>query len=173
MITILDIETTSKGPGKSPSPFWPDNYLVSVGYKAEEDIEEYLCFNHSFKKADPHARKILQEQLDKTILLVGHNIGFDLQWLWECDFKYEKNVYDTMAYEYLFNGSMSTKLDLSSCCRRHGINSKLDLSQELKDKNGFEHISWEKVEKYGRNDVDITKQLFEAQLEELTNEEYY
>ena len=41
MITVLDIETTFSKEG-DPSPFNPDNRLVSVGIN-----EEYYFFHHS------------------------------------------------------------------------------------------------------------------------------
>ena len=163
MITVLDIETTSRGPKRSPSPFYPENYLVSVGYKAI-DIEEYFCFKHDTEPSNPCARDYLDEQLAKTTLLIGHNIKFDLSWLLECGFEYSGKVYDTMIYEYLKSGGMHDNLDLSSCCRRYGISEKTkEITSLFENKIGFESIDWKLVEKYGRNDVRITHELFQAQ----------
>ena len=167
MITVLDIETTSKGPDGSPSPFWPSNYLVSVGYKAE-NIEEYFCIKHNTQKSNPLARDYIDEQLARTTLLVGHNIKFDLSWLLECGFEYDGDVYDTMIYEYIKLGGMRGGLDLSSCCRRYDLTEKIKSNQISIDKNaGFEAIDWEVVELYGRNDVRITHELYNAQQGEL------
>ena len=165
MITIIDIETTSYN--SSPSPYDPLNYLVSVGYKSE-DIEEYLCFKHNENKGDQYARDYLDEQLGRTTLLVGHNIKFDLSWLLECGFKYDGKVYDTMIYEYVKLGGVPGPLDLSSCCSRYGIGTKDDKpAQYFKSGIGFEDMPWDIVEKYGRNDVTITWELFQKQKEEL------
>ena len=48
-------------------------------------------------------KKIVQDILDKTKLLIGRNTKFDLLWLWEAGFKYDGRVYDTMIGEYVMN----------------------------------------------------------------------
>ena len=92
MITTVDVETswqvTSTG-GYDPSPFHPDNILVSVGIN-----DEYYFTNHS-ERVDKGCYKKIQDTLDKTTLLVGHNIKFDLMWLLEAGFKY--NMTDVSA----------------------------------------------------------------------------
>ena len=167
MITVLDIETTTKGPDRSPSPFWPENYLVSVGFESEK-YTNYLCFNHNNKKPDEGAKYILSRQLRMTTLLVGHNIKFDLSWLLECGFEYDGKIYDTMIYEYIKLGGTYGGLDLSTCCARYGINVKDTIIEGYFNEGiGFEAIDWENVETYGRNDVHITHKLFNAQQGEL------
>jgi hypothetical protein len=69
-----------------------------------------------------------------------------------------------MIYEYYNAGGKNIKLDLSSCCRRYGLPVKLDEAGQLfADGYGYEAMPWKVVEEYGRNDVEITKQLYEAQ----------
>jgi len=172
--TVIDIETTNFF--NNPSPYIPDNYLVSVGYRRTLDSKwsntEYLFFKHSKKEPTPNGSRILQDCLWNTDLLVGHNIKFDLSWLLECGFEYENEVYDTMIFEYVKAGGKKKKLDLSSCCDRRNIPIKLDVVKEyLKNGLGFETIPFEIVEEYGINDVNITCELYEKQKEEL-NEEY-
>lgn len=165
MITVLDVETTSFN--NDPSPYNPSNYLVSVGYKSV-DIEEYLCIKHTDNKSNACARDYIEEQLNMTTLLVGHNIKFDLSWLLECGFKYKGPVYDTMIYEYLKLGGVHGALDLSSCCSRYNIETKDDRPKEyIKDGIGFERMPWDVVEEYGRKDVEITELLYKKQKEEL------
>lgn len=170
MITVLDIETTSNGPGRSPSFYWPENDLVSVGlvtdkWRREVHFEQYLCFKHNTETMSEDAERDLKRVLKATTLLVGHNIKFDLLWLLSCGFKYEGTTYDTMIYEYLRAGSRPNfKRDLSSCCRRYGLPVKTDEAGQLfAEGYGYEEMPWEVVEEYGRNDVDITRQLYEAQ----------
>ena len=85
MITTVDVETswqkTDTG-GYDPSPFHPDNILVSVGIN-----DEYYFTNHS-ERVDEGCYHKIQSILDKTTLLIGHNIKFDLMWLLESGFKY-------------------------------------------------------------------------------------
>ena len=49
----------------------PNNFLVSLGIN-----DEYIFFKHRDYKGIPN-RKVIQDILDKTTLLVGHNIKFD------------------------------------------------------------------------------------------------
>jgi DNA polymerase I-like protein with 3'-5' exonuclease and polymerase domains len=127
MLTVIDIETTTNGPNRSPSPYLPGNYLVSV--------------------------------------------GFDLSWIQECGWEYNGEIYDTMIYEYVKAGGLKTiKFGLDASCRRYGIDGKTDEIKEYFDIGiGFEAIPWKMVEQYGRNDVDITRQLYEAQQCELSS----
>ena len=85
MISTFDVETSFQitEEGKlDPSPKNPDNFLVSLGIN-----DEYVFFKHRDFKGIPD-RKVIQDILDKTTLLVGHNIKFDLLWLWEAGFNY-------------------------------------------------------------------------------------
>lgn len=166
MQTVIDIETTTYG--GNPSPYIPENYMVSVGIGGEM-TKHYLCFKHSQQETTPQAKIILQAVLEETTLLIGHNIKFDLSWILECGFTYNGDIYDTMIYEYLQNcGINNVKLNLSACCARRGLPVKQDVtSQFLSQSIGFESIPWDIVEDYGKNDVDITWKLYKAQQLEL------
>ena len=75
MITVLDIETTFSKEG-DPSPFNPDNRLVSVGIN-----DEYYFFHHSdlFETSMANEnKKSVQDILDKSELVIGHNLKFDM-----------------------------------------------------------------------------------------------
>ena len=76
MITTLDVETTFDvdADNKITSSPFNGNTLVSVGYKTDDNPVEYLCFYHRDEPPTPNAKKILQNVLDKTDVLVGHNI---------------------------------------------------------------------------------------------------
>ena len=171
MQTVIDIETTMRPGGDrrlSASPYIPENYLVSIGYKSK-DSEEYLCFAHNERVADNDAKEKVTEQLRKTTLLIAHNVKFDLSWLLECGFEYDGDVYDTMIYEYLkAGGRPNIRVNLSACCSRRGLPIKKDVPKYyLKEGTGFEAMPWNVVEEYGRNDVSITWALYKAQIEEM------
>ena len=87
MITVLDIETTFTKEG-DPSPFNPENRLVSVGIN-----DEYYFFHHDeeIKKDLTESRKAIQDILDKSEVVVGHNLKFDMSWLYQCGFTYKGN----------------------------------------------------------------------------------
>jgi DNA polymerase I-like protein with 3'-5' exonuclease and polymerase domains len=165
MITTVDVETSwqkTENGGYDPSPFHPDNILVSVGIN-----DEYYFTNHS-EKIDEGCYHKIQKILDKTTLLVGHNIKFDLMWLLESGFKYSGRVYDTMLGEYILNRGIRKSLTLEMCCRRRKIGSKDSAIKEWMDRGvSFENIPVDIVEEYGKIDVQITKKLFDSQMNDL------
>ena len=165
MITTVDVETswqkTDTG-GYDPSPFHPDNILVSVGIN-----DEYYFTNHS-ERVDEGCYHKIQSILDKTTLLIGHNIKFDLMWLLESGFKYTGRVYDTMLGEYILNRGIRKSLTLEMSCRRRKIGSKDSRIKEFTDRGiPFQNIPADLVEEYGRIDVAITRRLFDSQMDDL------
>ena len=169
MITVIDVETTyqkNKNNGFDPSPFHPDNKLVSVGLESKYGSEYYFIF-HSEKVSKGGVARI-QEVLDETTLLVGHNLKFDLMWILEAGFKYSGKVYDTMLGEYILNKGVRKSLTLQMCCQRRKIGMKDDRIKEYMDHGiSFDNIPADLVEEYGRNDVSITKKLFDCQMQDF------
>ena len=165
MITTIDVETSyqkTEAGGMDPSPFNPQNILVSVGVN-----DEYYFTNHS-ERVDEGCYHKIQKILDNTKLLIGHNIKFDLSWLLESGFKYDGNVYDTMIGEYILNRGIRKSLTLQMCCQRRKIGSKDDRIKEFMDRGiSFENIPVDIVEEYGKIDVAITRKLFDSQMEDL------
>ena len=165
MKTILDIECTMFGPEKSPAPYYPENYLVSVGWHTEGRSAEYMCAKHNDRKGDVMFRDYMDEALAETTLLIGHNIKFDLSWLLACGFEYTGAVCDTVIHEYVKRGGLKqVRLNLEDSCKRYGIEGKSGGPAEYMAKGiGFEAMPWAVVEEYGRNDVEITRKLYNAQ----------
>ena len=165
MITTVDVETSwqkTETGGYDPSPFHPDNILVSVGIN-----DEYYFTNHS-ERIDRGCAVKIQDTLNKTTLLVGHNIKFDLMWLLEAGFKYTGRVYDTMLGEYILNRGIRKSLTLEMCCRRRKIGSKDSSIKEYMDRGiSFENIPADVVEEYGKIDVQITRKLFNSQMDDF------
>ena len=169
MITVVDVETTyqkNKNNGFDPSPFHPDNKLVSVGLESKFGNEYYFTY-HS-EKVSEGCYDLIQERLDQTTLLVGHNLKFDLMWMLEAGFKYDGKVYDTMIGEYILNKGVRKSLTLQMCCQRRKIGMKDDRIKEYMDRGiSFDNIPADLVEEYGRNDVTITKKLFDSQMQDF------
>ena len=168
MITVVDVETTfvkDKTGKLDPAPFQKDNQLVSVGIN-----NEYYCMYHKTHTDFYLAKnyKAIQEILDKTTLLIGHNLKFDLAWLYECGFKYEGRVYDTMITEYVLLRGVKKRVSLKESCNRRKIQQKSDIVDTyLKQEIGFDTIPWTIVEKYGRQDIVATRSLFDDQMKDL------
>ena len=169
-ITWLDIETTYKvnEDKKTDADPYTGNMMVSVGYTDGQE-HTYLCFYHKEQDPTPKARDTLQSALDNTELLVGHNIKFDLKWLRACGFIYTGKVHDTMIAEYIIHGGEKVPLSLAKCCERYALSpKKTGLIEEYMKKNvSFESIPWDVVKEYGEADVQVTKELYDAQISNM------
>ena len=156
MISVLDIETTFTQDGDN-TPYNLSNKLVSVGVN-----DEYIFFNHDEFTGDiRNSHNKLQSILDKTTLMVGHNLKFDLSWLLECGFKYEGKIWDTMVAESVLFRGQRRPLSLKECCRRRKIGIKYATLENAIDSGiGMDKIPIKDLETYGRNDVTITKDLY-------------
>ena len=166
MITILDVENNvTKRDGKTHlDPFEPDNKLVMVGFIV--DGREYL-YRTDDVNVSYHAE--IQSILNKTTLLVCHNVVHELLWLWECGFEYNGNVYDTMLAEYILQRGIKEPLTLQACAMRH----RLDTQKEntLKDyfSKGYnvDEIPHAELSHYLSADVWATKQLYDKQIDSI------
>ena len=169
MITIFDVETsfvTGVNGISDASPFNPNNKLVSVGIN-----DEYLFFNHD-ERSDKGAWKKVQSILDRTDLLIGHNLKFDLSWIYEVGFSYTGKVYDTMIGEYVLNRGVRKALALKECCIRRNLSRKSDATEDfIKDGISFEMIPQKIVEEYGRQDIKVTRELYYSQVDDFKKSE--
>jgi DNA polymerase I-like protein with 3'-5' exonuclease and polymerase domains len=165
MITVVDVETSfvTGANGKSdPSPFDSRNKLVSVGIN-----EEYLFFHHN-DRSDTGAYRKVQDILDKTTLLIGHNLKFDLAWLYEVGLTYTGKVYDTMIAEYVLQRGVRKALSLKECCIRRNLSRKSDATEDfMKQGISFEMIPVNIVEEYGRQDITVTRELYYSQVDDF------
>jgi len=166
MKIVLDVEnTTTKRDGKLHlDPFEPDNSLTLVGVQdwLEEESTVFV-FDHKERViTDDDADKRLQRVLDNTTLLIGHNLQYDLQWLWECGFKYDGEVFDTMLGAYILQRGQKGSVSLENCAERYNLDMKK--SDTLKDyfRRGFQtdEIPLDELSEYLRQDLAVTKQLY-------------
>ena len=173
MITVLDIETTMDFDNSTSSPY-NGQQIVFVGYRSFMPdlsvVETHeLFFYHNQCRTTPDAAKKLQDKLDETTCLVGHNLKFDLQWLRECGFKYDGLLWETMIAEYLSHRGIKKSISLAECAKRRSLPEKrTDLTdQYIKDKVSYEDMPPDIMREYCIADVQTTTELAQAQLEEL------
>jgi DNA polymerase I-like protein with 3'-5' exonuclease and polymerase domains len=171
MITILDTETTFQGKWQSdtsdPTPYNPENKLVSVQYKTSLGQKEFLTFYHKEGNRKDFLINVekLKKVLKDTKLLVGHNLKFDLLWLKACGFKYEGQCFDTMIFEYVKAQGLRTELSLKATVERYQLSSKKDILDEYCGKQGLNvnEVPLDKLIEYGMGDIDITSDLYKLQ----------
>ena len=173
MITVLDIETTMDFESSSSSPY-DGQQMVFVGYTSfTPDLSVFetngLFFFHNQCEPTPQAKNKLQEKLDETTCLVGHNLKFDLQWLRECGFKYDMFLWDTMVAEYLLHRGEKKAISLAECARRRGLSEKrVDLTDKyIKQKVSYEDMPFDVVREYCMADVNTTSELAQQQLQDF------
>ncbi len=166
MKLTLDVENTvTKRDGKMHlDPFEPTNKLVMVGCLTDTG-KEYL-FRDNFDG--------VQELLDKATILIGHNISYDLMWLWECGFKYEGSVFDTMLAEYVLQRGIKKPLSLEACAERYDLDTKKQdtLKEYFKKDMGVDEIPPEELSEYLSADLHATQQLSDELYRKLNTVEY-
>lgn len=180
-ILFLDNETSDVKQEKkrNPSPYLPENFLVSVGWQLypEETEVTYEFFQHNDAEPATTATKAkLQEALDSADLFVAFNAKFDLAWLLECGFKYEGKIYDPFIVEYILARGQKLDISLEGSCIRRGIQGKKsEKIKELWDQGlTFAEMPLDTVREYGIQDVIALRELFFKQMDLLgvTPEEY-
>jgi DNA polymerase I-like protein with 3'-5' exonuclease and polymerase domains len=176
-ICVLDVETTFQTDDKGktdPSPYNPDNYLVSVGLLfpdrlADTNYINYWCCKHNEQPAEKDFKLKVQYVIDNADLMVWHNGKFDRSWLLECGFTVPFACWDTMIAEYVLSCGLKDSVSLKNSCIRRGVQQKKsDLVDDYLAKGvGFEAMPWPIVEEYGIGDLVSTAELFWKQLELL------
>ena len=153
MKLTLDVENTvTKRDGKMYlDPFEPDNRLVMVGCLTDTG-KEYL-YRDNFDG--------VQTLLDQATILIGHNIAYDLMWLWECGFKYDGPVFDTMLAEYVIQRGQKQPLSLEACANRYELDTKKQdtLKEYFKQGVGVDEIPPDELSEYLSADLHATQQL--------------
>ena len=171
MKLTLDVEnTTTKRDGKLHlDPFEPDNKLVMVGCLTDQG-SEYL-YNMD-RGGTPHVE--IQELLDQATILIGHNIAYDLMWLWESGFRYDGPVYCTMLTEYILQRGLKEPLHLKDCAERYDLETKKQdtLKQYFAKGYATDEIPRDELSEYLSADLRATQQLCDAQYKKLNSEQY-
>ena len=111
MKLVVDVENTvTKRDGKMHlDPFEPSNKLVMVGCLDDRGNEYLFNMDGTYQN---NYDVTIQELLDQATILIGHNIAYDLMWLWESGFKYDGPVFDTMLAEYILQRGIKQPLSL-------------------------------------------------------------
>ena len=111
------------------------------------------------KDGTPHVG--VQELLDRATILIGHNIAYDLMWLWECGFKYDGAVFDTMLAEYIMQRGIKEPLHLKDCAERYDLETKKQdtLKQYFAKGYATDEIPREELSEYLSADLRATQQL--------------
>jgi len=123
----LDVETSSL---PFIHPWQSQAYLVAVGIVDEWGYKKTWVFNHDEAPCDVVQRvmiKHIQEEIDKSYRIVGHNLKFDLNWLRAIGIDFTKQkLFCTAHADYLINGQAKISYQLSDVSVRYRIPEKID-----------------------------------------------
>ena len=169
MRLVLDVENSiTKRNGKDHiDPFEPDNSLTQVGMVNADNHDELHIVNidhNEAKDTSGAGRKLVQQILDMTTLLIMHNASHDLMWLWESGFTYEGDIYDTMLAEYLLLRGQKQPLSLAACAERRQLPVQKDdtLKRYFKEGYNTNEIPLADLSFYLRHDLLTTSELYHS-----------
>lgn len=166
-VLILDVENTvtDRDGKKHLDPFEPTNTLVMIGCKFVGDEQAYVAtFDHAEVKPTENGRDVIQDYLDSTDLLVGHNLAHDLPWLWESGFTYSGKIFDTMLAEYVLQRGNKTPLNLAAVAERYKCDIQKQDTLDTYFKMGFStrDIPHSELSDYLQHDLGATEGIYQA-----------
>ena len=168
MKLVIDVENTvtKKNSKTHLDPFEPTNKLVMVGIR--DDHANTYIYDMSEGVSN------IQEMLNKATVLIGHNIAYDLMWLWECGFKYDGVVFDTMLAEYVMQRGVKEPLSLESCAERYELETQKQdtLKRYFAEGKGVDEIPKDELAEYLSADLKATQELCNVQYKKLNTQEY-
>jgi len=158
---ILDLETSIyKSYKRKANPFDPRNKIVLYGIKVA----------NSLPLTEPTIKWSL---LENVTHIIGHNLKFDLQYLWlEPTFRaWIKNggkIWDTQVVEYILTDQEHKYPSLDNCSKKYGGTLKDSYIQECWEQGiQTEDIDQDKLKEYLKHDLLNTELLFQNQLREV------
>lgn len=155
------------------SVFNPNNSLVMLSYYSNnpEIGKGVVTFNHKEYVNSGDESSFIQEILDKTDLLVNHNIRADLEWMYECGFNYDGKIFDTMIYSYIRSKGYKklNQLSLFEVCKDYNIHmeDKDILTNYFSEGYNTDEIPLDELKKYALSDAVNTYKLYAKQVKEL------
>ena len=157
----LDFETTNLDNGSALNP---NNRLVLTAWYCSWDRRVKYSWKSEYEQGK------LLEDLERADFIIAHNAKFELQWLNRCGFDMgSKPWWDTYNAEWVISGNRSWRLSLDDCLARRGMEGKLTaVSGMIACGVCPSEIPRSLLLQYGVLDVVRTKELYEDQLNDVT-----
>ena len=161
-VLCLDCETTVSSKGNA---FDQTNKLVCIGVKWINEYSDVYIKYEDFLA--------LQYSIDKANIIVGFNIKFDLHWLRKVGIDISKvRVWDCQLAEFILGNQSKPYPSLNDAATKYGLSSKLDIVKEQYWDKGIDtdKIPRNVLDEYLTQDLNLTQQVYEKQLEQFKNE---
>lgn len=167
---FLDVETTGATNGSKGNPFTIPNRLCYVGMLSGNTYVDW-----DIEYSDTPYGKALQEIRDMVLshdLLVGFNIRFDLHWLLRYGLFeiFEKKVFDCQLAKFLLSRQTTPFPSLDGVCEEYGLGKKEDVVRTEFWEKGLDTdaVPEEILRSYLQSDVSLTRQVYEAQVADIS-----
>lgn len=164
---VLDLETGIREEHKRKGNPWY-NPIIAIGYATAHNVFSEYYSDDNFK--------IGLEVLAETSLLIGHNIKYDLLYLWSFPviqqyFQKGGKIWDTQLAEYILSGQQHKFPALRNIAvTKYGRPERSKQMEEYWAKNiDTKDIPRELVEEDVLNDVLDTKAIYLKQIESASN----
>ena len=164
-ILTLDLETTIRCPvgSHSANPMWVGNRIIAAGVKFVG--ESYKNF-YSYHGVD---QQILKDIIKDADIVVGHNIKFDLLYIYRYTDDILPRIWDTQLAAYILSGQRQLYASLDELTEEYvGEWALKDDKIKKYWKSGLDttDIPKEELLPYLKGDVLNTEVIFEKQFEE-------
>lgn len=173
---IWDLETQNKSKYKRfSSPFIKENWVVARGWKVQGDKQNSWSYH---KYPDGKFTHIPKD----VVLLVGHNIKFDLLYEWnspemQAFFKRGGKIWDTQYAEYLIQGQRQDyqMVAMDQIAEAYGGRTKIDsvkalwnagvMTSDIDKDMLIDYLVGTEEEKRSSGDIGNTELIFLGQIE--------
>ena len=160
---VFDLETNTKGDGRSPLACWPENNAVCASWCVGKDGPAHNLYGNQLEFGE------LVDALEEADFIVAYNGKFDLGYMKRAGIDLHKLVmYDPMIAEYVLNGNLPKPLSLDHVAKTYGLEGKDDYINILM-KGGVDPEDMPKSLLIERCDSDIvqTREVFLRQRDKM------
>lgn len=162
---VIDLETTMECPvgNNKANPMYKDNFIVAGGWMNVDKnkySQEYMTSNIT---------SIMLNDLADATLVVGHNVKFDLLYLYRDQTYTLPRIWDTQLAAYLLSGQVHQYASLDELTKEYvGEHALKDdrIKQYWKDGVKTQDIPKDELMSYLQGDVTNTATIFTKQFEE-------
>jgi DNA polymerase I-like protein with 3'-5' exonuclease and polymerase domains len=159
---VIDLETTIRCPvgNNSGNPMWLGNMVVAAGV---------LPIGGYYKSGYDNtglALDVVRYMCDEATLVIGHNVKFDLLYIYRLSKNKLPRVWDTQLAAYLLSGQRQLYASLDDLTKEYvGVHALKDDKIKAYWKAGIDtpDIPREELMDYLRGDVENTAAIFAAQ----------
>jgi len=163
MRLVFDFETTGAQRNKG-HPFDYVNKACNIGFR-DIDTKQVWIFSLEYDD-EPYGENLkqIQELLDKTTLLIGFNMKFDIHWLRRYNLNLSRlcRIFDCQGAFFIKSGQMVRYPSLNGVAEHFGAEAKLDVVKEEYWDKGLDtdQVPYRLLCEYLEQDLVVTEQVF-------------